>query len=73
MIFEVKMIHPGPVSRWYGRLGDIPILLDLHCCTALGPSVTLHHGQLAHANAVVREFFNLWGQRWEESPEQAVL
>ncbi|RBP44634.1 hypothetical protein DES53_104456 [Roseimicrobium gellanilyticum] len=60
---------PGPVSRWYGSLGDIPILLDLQHANPRGPAVVIHHGNQPHARALVREVFKSWGQDWQESRE----
>jgi hypothetical protein len=58
---------PGPVSRWYGRLGDVPILLDFHDLSSVGPSVEIYHGRQTHARALVRVFFKSWGRNWQEN------
>ena len=58
---------PGPVSRWYGDLDGIPILLDYHHSHPHGEIVTLHHGDDPKARNLVRQEFATWGDRWLES------
>jgi len=58
---------PCPVSRWYGDLDGIPVLLDFRA-HPYGDVVLLHHGSAAGARERVRQYFYEWGRAWQESP-----
>jgi hypothetical protein len=58
---------PGPVSRWYGFVEDIPILLDLHHYIPGGPEVIIYYADLPEAREKIRKQFSGWGQEWQES------
>lgn len=60
---------PGPVSRWYGNLDGVPVLLDFEHSDPGGESVVIHHGEREGARDKVRSEFENWGLEWSESRE----
>ncbi len=60
---------PGPVSRWYGNLDGVPVLLDFEHSDPGGESVVIHHGVREGARDQVRREFENWGLEWSESRE----
>jgi len=58
---------PGPVSRWYGNLNGIHIILDFHQSHPNGEVVILYHDERPESRAEVREHFVRWGEDWQES------
>ena len=58
---------PGPVSRWYAVIDNVPVLFDLHNSIPEGPGVMIYHGFGLDARTKVRQMFKRWGKEWEES------
>ena len=58
---------PGPVSRWYGNLNGIPVILDFHHSHPNGDVVEIHHGDMIGSREAVRDYFIIWGRDWKES------